>query len=110
MTLYHVTSKDRLEQILKEGLMPRYGYLSQIMEEDDCAVYLFKDLDHLEEDFDGWLKMAYKEDNRTLLKVTLPDDFGDLWERFGWEMVCYKPIPPKYLESIPFPWDGKVEE
>ena len=44
---YHITSRRNLESIQKEGLLPQYGYLSELVMEQRSAIYLFKELDEV---------------------------------------------------------------
>ncbi len=107
MVLYHVTHKSNVSSILKEGLIPMTGYLADAGWEFRDAVYFFKELDEgFQKDINGWMTIAYPRDQQVLLKVTLPDEFGaygGLKERWDWEVVCYKKVPPSCIEIIPFP-------
>ena len=106
MTLYHVTNVKYLESIFKVGLVPDIGFLSYEANEPWAAIYLFKELDaNFEKDVDRWLIWAHARKNMALLKVTLPDNFGGLTERFDWEVVCTKTIPPEYIEQIPYSFE-----
>lgn len=107
MVLYHVTHELNVPSILKDGLIPMTGYLADAAWETRDAVYFFKEIDkNFYKDIDSWMKIVYPKDKQILLKVTLPDHFGEyggLEERWDWEVVCYKRIPPEYIEKIPFP-------
>lgn len=104
MTLYHVTNVRYLKSIFEKGLIPcNDGPLSDLVPERWEAVFMFKELDeNFQRDIDSWLILHHAKKNMALLKVTLPEDFGGLSERFDWEVLCTKPIPPEYIEQIPY--------
>ena len=103
---YHVTSKNNLESIMKNGLVPQYGFLSDMVLENMPAVYLFLELDEVSYAMKNWfgdnIRYVYNENDLILLEVDLPDNM-DLKERFGWEAVCYDTISPKCISVIDFP-------
>lgn len=102
---YHVTSCNNLDSIKEHGLVPQYGFLSDMMLEQMPAVYLFKDMEEVVYAMNNWLKYVtyvYSEKNLILLQVDLPEDFK-LKERYEWEALSYDVIPWKYISVISFP-------
>ena len=102
MTLYHVTHKEDVESILKNGLVPMYGMRTQITD-DRVAVYFFKELDDaFKKDVTTWMTFCLPRECMALLKVTLPDDYPSLHERYGWEVYSVSMIPPEYIEVMEY--------
>lgn len=101
-TLYHVTHRDSLDSIMEKGLLPLYGYRTQITDDLE-RVYFFKELDEdFENDTRTWMTFFLPREKMVLLKVTLPDDFPGLRERYGWEVMCENVVPSKYIEVMDY--------
>lgn len=107
---YHITKRSFLPSIMEQGLVPKYGELSDAIMEERRAVYLFKELSEVAYALDDWYgKMMGCYNNReglALLRVEVPDDFH-LTERYDWEMISYTVIPAQYLHEIPLPQSEK---
>ncbi len=104
-TLYHVTHQDYLNSIMEQGLLPIYGYRSQI-NDDLERVYFFKEIDDdFVKDTHTWMTFFLPREKMVLLKVTLPDDFPGLRERYGWEVMSENPIAPEYIEVMDYAFD-----
>ncbi|HIR36023.1 MAG TPA: hypothetical protein IAC91_08010 [Candidatus Faecimorpha stercoravium] len=103
---YHITSRRNLESIQKEGLLPQYGYLSELVMEQRSAIYLFKELDEVRYAMENWfgecIRYVYAPKDLILLRINLPDEIH-FEERFGWEAICYTRIPPECISVVPFP-------
>ena len=46
--------QEEPESIQKEGLLPQYGYLSELVMEQRSAIYLFKELDEVRYAMENW--------------------------------------------------------
>ena len=70
---YHITSRRNLESIQKEGLLPQYGYLSELVMEQRSAIYLFKELDEVRYAMENWFGecIRYVYDKKEYLKYGL---------------------------------------
>ncbi len=103
--LYHVTSRKNLDSIMEEGLLPQYGFLSDMMMEQRRAVYFFKELEEVTYAMRHWLgeniRYVYDEKDLILLAVDLPED--KIEERYGWEALCYSRVPPECISVVDFP-------
>ena len=104
--LYHITSRDNLDSIRKNGLVPQFGFLSDMVLEQYPAIYMFKELDEVAYAMKTWfgktITYVYDAENLVLLQIELPNDIG-FKERFGWEAVCYSTIPADCISVIEFP-------
>ena len=91
---------------MENGLVPQFGFLSDMMLECAPAVYLFKELEEVSYAMENWfgtnIRYVYDEKNLILLAVDLPDD-AKIEERFGWEAVSYRRIPGSCISVIDFP-------
>ena len=103
---YHVTSKNNRASICKEGLVPRFGFLSDLVLEQRRAVYMFNEISEVEYAMKHWfgdnIRYVYDVKNLILLEINLPDNFVTE-ERFGWESISYSTISPEYITIIDFP-------
>ncbi|MFR8087228.1 MAG: hypothetical protein ACLU6B_01845 [Lachnospirales bacterium] len=103
---YHITSRRNLESIQKEGLLPQYGYLSELVMEQRSAIYLFKELDEVRYAMENWfgecIRYVYDKKDLILLRIHLSDEIY-FEERFGWEVICYTRIPSECISVVPFP-------
>ena len=100
MILYHVTTDESLDSILKEGLKPLIGQRSEKIESRP-AVYLFPSIDDLTDALYGWLGNEFEDYEGDLhtLKVNIPDNF-EVEKTCGYEVCAYKPIPPQYITYL----------
>jgi GNAT superfamily N-acetyltransferase len=94
---YHVTPESNIPDILKNGLDPTYS------NSDHNGVYLYKSLNDVEDAIGdseyGYLSDKFSEDTLAVLKITLPDNFGEIKQHPSapWEYISYKLIPPQYI-------------
>ena len=100
MILYHVTTDESLDSILKEGFKPLIGQRSEKIESRP-AVYLFLSIDDLTDALYGWLGREFEDYEGDLhtLKVNIPDNF-EVEKTCGYEVCSYKPIPPQYITYL----------
>lgn len=99
-TLFHVTPVSNVKSIMREGLVPKIGLLSEGVENEE-RVYLFPTYEDCETALGQWLGAEYDDllppDERVVsLRVELPDDFP-LVETCEYERVSYQKICPKHL-------------
>lgn len=96
MILYHVTPLEKMESILKEGLIPQVGERSAQLNEEP-GVFLFPDYEDCETALGSWLGDEFEDEELVSLKVTLPDDFP-LETPVEYERVSRQHIDAKYIE------------
>ena len=94
---YHVTNSDNLKSIMEKGLLPQSGPRSS--ELGDYGVFLFNDLDSLEDAISNWLGDLFDEDDElVILEVLIPENVlvysNDL---VGYESYVEYCIPPEYI-------------
>ena len=102
---FHITAKENVESIMENGLIPRLGFLSDMILELMPAVFMFKELSEVQYAMEHWfwqmMRMAYRKEELTLLQIDLPDEF-EVKERYDWELVSYKRVPSQYITEIGF--------
>lgn len=103
MTYYHVTLKENLDSILKNGLIPKIGPLSKMADEPIERIYLFPssyDMDMaLMQWFGEVINETYGESVECCsLKIDLPKNFPITFGTVPYECYSYVPIPPEYIE------------
>lgn len=105
MIFYHVTLKSNLDNILKNGLIPQIGTLSQAANETMNRIYLFPTIDDMDTALSSWLGEAI--DNTfgettgcCSLRIDLPDNFPVIQEDVPYEAYSYVPIPPEYISYV----------
>ena len=97
MLYYHVTESKNLERIMKEGLIPQSGPRSEAL--GDYGVFLFNNLDSLEDGVSNWLGDLFDEEEElVILEVSIPENIilytNDL---VGYESYVEDCIPSEYI-------------
>ncbi|MGN8632897.1 hypothetical protein ACTNEW_15280 [Blautia sp. HCP3S3_G3] len=109
-TMYHITSIDNWESIQEYGLVPQYGFLSDMVMEQLPGVYMFLEKDEVNYAMQHWfgdmIRYVYDREKLILLEIQIPDDFG-IEERFGWEAISRSTIPAEYIKIVDF--EGKKD-
>ena len=97
-TFYHVTPTKNIRSILKNGLTTSTGPRSKKL--NDNGIFLFNDLDTLEDAVTNWLGDEFKEDESlSILKVSLPSDFKvTQTPNAEYEFSTMKPIPASAIQ------------
>lgn len=97
---WHVTPCKNVASIMEKGLIPQIGKQSQKLGEDSNGVYLFDDVDMMEDAVMNWLGDELDEDGELcLLKITVPAQFMKSSIVFdGFSCVATSIIPPEYIE------------
>lgn len=93
---------------MKHGLVPRYGFLSELIFEKTSAVYLFLTLDEISYAMEHWMgdciTRVYNKEDLILLEINLPSDLAaTLKVRYDWEAVSYQTISPEYISVSKIP-------
>jgi hypothetical protein len=97
---FHVTPTANVYRILRDGLKPRIGDRSRVMEQED-GIYLFKTLEAAEDAVTNWLGDEFEDaESLALLEVTLPPDAKILPSTADYELVVGTSIPPEYIEVV----------
>jgi hypothetical protein len=98
---YHITPTKNVDSILKNGLEPRIGYLSNEFGESEPKIYLFKDKEGVEEGWSNWMETYFDEEEpMTVLKITLPP-FGIKIEngKHEFEYTTKQKIDPAFIST-----------
>ena len=93
-TFYHVTKKESLESILKNGLIPQVGERS-IQLDEEPGVFLFPSLDSLDNAMMNWLGEEFGDEVELVaLKVEIDDTNLDYiaFEAISREIIDAKSI------------------
>lgn len=100
-TFYHVATERGIEDIKKNGLIPRTGERSTDFGEERDAIYLFGSYTDVENALMNWLGDELYPENEYVyvLKIELPADEYEI-DREAFEYRVYEPIPPKYITNI----------
>jgi hypothetical protein len=112
---YHVTSIANIDSIYENGLIPQQGFLSELALESNPGIYMFKTLEEVSYAMKHWfgdnIQSVYDLEDLLLLKIELSDDkiIELLEERFGWEVISYRTIPPEDISIIDFPAATKIQ-
>jgi hypothetical protein len=112
---YHVTSIANIDSIYENGLIPQQGFLSELALEPKPGIYMFKTLEEVSYAMKHWfgdnIQSVYDLEDLLLLKIELSDDkiIELLEERFGWEVISYRTIPPEDISIIDFPAATKIQ-
>jgi hypothetical protein len=109
-TYYHVTETRNLDTILAQGLKPRIGERSFLAGETRQAVYLFGDLDSVENALDNWMSECFEEqDCLALLKINLPVGVRAHRQTGSWELRVFNMIPPDSIQVMSDDLDNFTE-
>lgn len=100
MVAYHITEKKNLIKIMGEGLIPRIGDRSQSLGEEKELVYLFPDLDSVEDALMNWLGDEFGEDTvLVVLEVNLKG-LKYTREESQFEITCEEKISPDRITVL----------
>jgi hypothetical protein len=97
---YHITPSKNVRKILKRGLLPSIGDRSKKIPEELPAIYLFNNLNDLEDAVMNWLADEFNEDEElTALIISIPENNSEniIIHHDGLSSVSYDPIPAKYI-------------
>lgn len=105
-TMYHITSQKNLPSILEHGLIPQYGFLSDMILEQRPGVYMFFEKEEVSYAMQHWfgemIRYVYSLAELILLEIKVPNEFK-IEERYGWEAISRHTIPAKYITVIDMP-------
>ena len=99
-TLYHITPADNKDSIMKKGLIPQVGERSARAGETSPAIYLFPSIEDAEQALLGWLGEEIGDEELLFLELNLPQSYKDSLHKEGFEVLCRKPISPKYIRMF----------
>ncbi len=106
---YHVTLSKNIPDIQKQGLLPQIGPLSILAGEAKPTIFLFPNLETVEDALMNWLGDYLPDEPLALLKVVLPPGARpkrsalqdeETGEEIGYEFKVYVPISPENLEVL----------
>lgn len=111
--MYHITSIENWDSIKRNGLIPQYGFLSDMALECSPGIYMFLDKKEVVYALQNWfgnmIRYVYDLDDLILLEIHLPDTF-EIRERFGWEAISHTVIPSECIKLVQMPkYDRDLE-
>ena len=98
--VWHVTEKQNVPNILKNGLEPRIGKSSRSAGEKEAAIYVFPDELSMEDAVTNWLgdETEYRQ---TALILRIPESWVTQ-DHLRWEATIKQPVPPHMIKvAIP---------
>lgn len=98
MNVFHVTRREDLPSILNSGLEPRIGPRSLKLGEPCAAVYLFPDLEAVENALMNWLGDAF--DDIELIVLEIDASSLSLEPGAGFELMSSNQIPAALILNI----------
>jgi len=105
-TYYHVSPKENLDSILKNGLVPQVGERSEELHEEE-GVFLFPSKEDMESALGQWLGDWFGDDEdeddyvRLMsLEITVPNDFPILDSNVEYEKISKICIPPEFIKYL----------
>lgn len=110
MRLWHVTRRDQVAEILREGLRPRIGPRSAALGEGAEAMYCFVNGAALEDALGGWLGEAFDGVALSVLEVEVPCEWVTVSRGFECEAVIAQAIPASAVHVLiedADVWDGR---
>ncbi len=97
-TFYHVTTKHNWNLIKKQGLIPKIGERAEKIPEDKPKIYMFTDINSMEDALQNWLLDEFPEDEPlVVLKIKLPPSHPI--QINGSEVTSNSPIPKEYIQK-----------
>ena len=100
MIIYHVTNLTNLSSIKRRGLCPQIGLRSQELGETEKCIFVFTNLDDVDEAVANWLGDEF-DDNERLFCITI--NVPDSWVKdsdVGYEKRIYHIIKPDHFVKI----------
>jgi hypothetical protein len=102
---FHVTPKENIESILKNGLIPQIGYRSRKIEEKNAAIYFFINKEECENALGNWLGDEFDDENigdLLILEVDVDDKYIRLDSNGNvfFEMVVTEPVGVEKIKRI----------
>lgn len=100
---FHVTPVANLPSILSEGLMPQIGPRAKRVGEKRPLVFLFPDLETVEDALMGWLELEFgAESELALLRVDLPPELPTIASDVEYEMLVDQVLPPETCQVLSY--------
>ena len=76
MIVYHVTNLTNLSNIKKQGLYPQMGPRSQELGETEKCIFVFINLDDVDEAVSNWLGDEFDDDERLFcITINVPNSW-----------------------------------
>ena len=99
MSLFHVTSRENLPNILKDGLTPRLGERASACGESVPAVFVFVDRPSCEDALSSWLGDAFDE-NDVLAVLELDHTPTTFRQDVDYELAILEPISAQAIVEV----------
>lgn len=99
VTVYHVTYQENMESIIRTGLLPAIGELSERYHEEQERVYLFPDKESVDTALLNWGDEWDEDKPLVLLELSVPKAMLKPGE-VEWEVYSYEPIPPSCIRRV----------
>ena len=101
-TMFHVTPESNVDSILEQGLKPAIGRRSQELGESNPAIFLFVDVEAVENALSNWLGELFDDDQPlSLLMVDVEGlSFVEVDGVAGFEAHATLPLEPSRLTLV----------
>lgn len=101
MTCYHVTKKESLTSILRNGIVPQIGERARDCGERRPYVFLFLSEEDKNTALSSWLGLCFNEEEELVsLKLDLPEEFPIKESEAEFEVLSELTIPSRYITQI----------
>lgn len=101
MTCYHVTKKENLPSILRNGLIPQIDERARDCGERCPYVFLFPSEEDKNTALSSWLGLCFNEEEELVsLKLDLPEEFPIKEGEAEFEVLSELTIPSRYIVQI----------
>lgn len=92
---YHVTPVENLSSILQNGLRPTVGTRSAKIKDEQSGIYLFPDLNSVNDAISNWLGDEFDDETElVLLKIDITGLENHISSSVEYELVANRPISP----------------
>jgi hypothetical protein len=98
--VFHVTPSRSVKGIQRKGLIPKIGPRSRLIKEKVPTIYVFPDIESLENGVSNWLGDAFDEETKlSILELTVPSAWV-VREELQWEVKIMQTIPPENIRVM----------
>lgn len=98
-TVYHVTLRENVAQILEQGLIPQIGSLASACAEVENRTFFFGSTLAIEDALSGWMGEALAHAER-LCVLSIEAEGIELKHDADYELYSTTPIPPERISVI----------
>ncbi len=98
VTVYHVTEKRNVKNILTKGLVPKIGPRSKSAKEKEPKIYAFPDMTSMEDGVTNWLGDEFIH-RTSLLELSIPQEWLTHHD-IRWEVTINRIVPPQHIKVL----------